>query len=82
MRLSCDLLLNTQHFLENFDVLLESARDLLVLLQLVREENLDTSKRLQLSFFVLFLSSSGLLAGSLLLAPEQYLLLFILHVQA
>ena len=61
---------------------MESARDLLVLLQLVREENLDTSKRLQLSFFVLFLPSPGLLAGRLLLAPEQYLLLFILHVQA
>ena len=39
----CDLLFHTQHFFQDVNVLLESAGDLLVLLEFVSQENLDAA---------------------------------------
>ena len=46
LRLRRNLLLDAHHFLENVNVLLESLRDLIILLQLVRQENFHAAQRL------------------------------------
>ena len=63
MRLLGDLLFDSKHLLQYIDVLLEGAGDLLVLLQLLREENLDVSECFKLGIFVFSYLVSRLLAA-------------------
>ena len=58
LSLLCDLLLNTNDFLENVDILLECACDLLVLLELVSQEDLHVSQSFKLCLIVFSILAS------------------------
>ena len=55
LRLLCDAFLNADDILENFDVLLEGARDLLILLQFFCQKHFYAAQSLQLGLPVLLL---------------------------
>ena len=61
-----NLFLDPQHFFEDVDVLLESAGDLLVLLQFFREENFYVAQGFELSLVIF----ADLLAGPLGVADQ------------